>query len=84
MPKVVQPLYSEQYDGTNGEYIAGTWCTGITFVSDTGTAMVYADGDNGGHHTINLGEWLVTWGANDITPTIFTTAEYTSRYVELP
>lgn len=83
MPKVIQPLYSIQYDGTNAAHIAGTWCTGISLVSDTGEAMVYADGDNGGHHTVNLGEWLVILGAHDITPTIFTTAEYTSRYVEL-
>lgn len=84
MPKVIQPLYSIQYDGTNGAEIAGTWCTGISLVSDTGTVMVYADGDNGGRHTVHLGEWLVIWGTPDITPTIFTTAEYTSRYVELP
>lgn len=84
MPKIVQPWYSIQYDGTNGEHIAGTWCTGISFVSDTGTEMVFADGDNGTHHTVNLNEWLVTVVASDINPTIFTAAAYADRYYELP
>jgi len=81
MPKVVQHLLSEQYDGTNGQFIAGTWCTGITFVSDTGSVLTYhADGRD---HTVNVGEWLViSWfGAND--PMIFTAEEYASRYTEL-
>lgn len=82
MPKVVQPLHSQQYDGTNGEYIAGTWCTGISFVSDTGTVLSFTgDGTN---YTVQLGEWLViSWtGAKD--PMIFTEAEYAARYYELP
>ncbi|MFM9643550.1 hypothetical protein [Streptomyces turgidiscabies] len=82
MPKVVQPWYSEQYDGTNGEYIAGTWCTGISFVSDTGAVLSFT-GD-GKDYTVKSGDWLViSWhGAND--PMILTTEEYKSRYVELP
>lgn len=84
MPKIVQPFYSIQYDGTNGEHIAGTWCTAISLVSDTGTAMVFADGDNGTHHTVELNEWLVAYNATDINPTIFTAAAYAARYYELP
>ncbi|MFM9563240.1 MULTISPECIES: hypothetical protein [Streptomyces] len=82
MPKVVQPWYSIQYDGTNGEHIAGTWCTGISFVSDTGAVLSFT-GD-GRDYAVNVGEWLViSWvGAND--PMTFTTEEYTGRYVELP
>lgn len=82
MPKVVQPLYSIQYDGTNGEYIAGTWCTGITLVSDTGTVLSFTgDGTN---YAVNVGEWLVIWGTSAKDPMIFTAEEYTDRYVELP
>jgi hypothetical protein len=84
MPKVVQPFHSIQYDGTNAEHIAGTWCTSITLVSDTGTTMVFADGDNGTHHTVELNEWLVAYNPTDINPTIFTAAAYADRYYELP
>ncbi|GAA0348753.1 hypothetical protein PV735_31555 [Streptomyces turgidiscabies] len=82
MPKIVQHMYSIRYDGTNGEHIAGTWCTGITFVSDTGTVFTF-DGDVV-VKTVNVGEWLViSWtGAND--PMIFTDADYKDRYTELP
>lgn len=82
MPKVVQPLYSIQYDGTNGSHIAGTWCTGITLVSDTGTVLTIT-GD-GTTYTVNAGEWLVIWGTPAKDPMIYTQAEYESRYVELP
>lgn len=82
MPKVIQPLYSIQYDGTNGAYIAGTWCTGITLVSDTGTVLTYVMYD--GNRSMNLGEWMVVWGPESNDPMIFTEAEYASRYYELP
>ncbi|WP_086809795.1 hypothetical protein [Streptomyces reticuliscabiei] len=82
MPKVVQPYYSIQYDGTNGAHIAGTWCTGITLVSDTGTVLTYVMYD--GNRSMNLGEWMVVWGAESNDPMIFTEADYAARYYELP
>lgn len=83
MSRIVQPWYSIQYDGTNGEHIAGTWCTGITFVSDTGTVLTYLDAD-GYPRDIQLDQWVVVSfpGASD--PMLFTPAEYAERYYELP
>lgn len=82
MPEVVQPLYSIQYDGTNGEYIAGTWCTGIGFVSDTGTVFTYSDGDHV-NREVNLNEWLVIWGTPAGDPMVFTPSDYAARFFEL-
>lgn len=81
MPLVVQPFYSIQYDGTNGSYIAGTWCTGITFVSDTGTVFTYHMYD--GNRTVNIGEWVVIDVVSCIEPSVFTPGDYAARYVEL-
>lgn len=82
MPRIVQPLNSIQYDGTNGSYIVGTWCTGIQLVSDTGIELSFTgDGTN---YTVQVGEWLVVWGTQAFDPMIFTQAQYESRYYELP
>ena len=82
MPKVVQPSYSIQYDGTNGAHIAGTWCTGVTFVSDTGTELTFI-GD-GYTRTMQVGDWGVIWGTESNEIMIFTPQEYANRYYELP
>jgi hypothetical protein len=84
MPRIVQPYYSIQYDGTNGEYIAGTWCTGITFVSDTGTLLTYTENQNNHTFTINLNDWVIVWGAEATDPWTCTPAAYAARYYELP
>lgn len=84
MPEVVQPLYSIQYDGTNASYVCGTWNTAISLFSDNGTEMVFADGDNGSHHAVELGEWLVQGYPAEIVPTVFTDAQYEDRYRDLP
>jgi len=84
MPKIVDPYYSIQYDGTNGEYIAGTWCTGVTFVSDTGTLFTFFNNDGGYTRTANLNDWLVVWGPSSGELMVFTPAGYAARYYELP
>lgn len=82
MPNIVQPYYSIQYDGTNGEYIAGTWCTGIEFVSDTGTELTF----NGAYSNtkVQLGQWVIVWGKTANDPWMVNPADYASRYYELP
>lgn len=84
MPRVVQPWYSIQYDGTNGQHIAGTWCTGITFVSDTGTVLTYTENQNNYTFTVQLDEWLVVNSLDATDPTAMTPSVYASRYYELP
>jgi len=84
MPKIVDPYYSIQYDGTNGEYIAGTWCTGITFVSDSGTVLTYTENQNNYTHTINLNDWVIVVQPSATDPWTMSPANYAARYYELP
>jgi hypothetical protein len=83
MPTIVQPYHSIQYDGTNGSYIFGTWCTRIPFVSDTGTILTYLQYD-GDPRTVNLGEWVVVDVFDTIEPQIYTQSGYAARFYELP
>ncbi|MFD4527863.1 hypothetical protein ACFWP7_28815 [Streptomyces sp. NPDC058470] len=83
MPKAVRYSLSVLYDGTNGEYIAGQWCTGIGFVSDTGTVLTYTDYD-GYEQTINVGEWIAIGYPGAGYLEVMTTAQYEERYYELP
>lgn len=83
MPAVTTRRSSIQYDGTNGSFIAGTWCTAITFVSDSGTVFVYKDIDNN-NQTVNLDEWLVITQVTDGYPTIQTPSNYADNFVEIP
>jgi len=84
VPRVVQPYYSIRYDGTNGRHIAGVWCTGITFVSDSGDLLTYTDNQDNRRHTVSVGDWLIAWGPAATDPWAVGPAEYASRYYELP
>jgi hypothetical protein len=75
-------MISIRYDGTNGEYIAGTWCTSIAFVSDTGTVLTFTDVDSN-TRTANLGDWLVAWEASAMEATVLTQAQYEATYLEI-
>ena len=81
MPRVTIAPYAIQYDGTNGNYIAGTWCTGISFVSDNGALFVYEAYD--GNHEMAVGDWMVVSIPSSISPILFTDDDYTVRYFEL-
>ncbi|MFM9604244.1 hypothetical protein [Streptomyces turgidiscabies] len=83
MPFVTQRMDSIQYDGTNGAYIAGTWSTGIRFVSDTGTVLTYTDQD-GYERTANLDDWLIITGVGDGYPTVLPPEPYRAHFVEIP
>lgn len=81
MSIVAQRYDAVQYDGTNGAYIAGTWCTGITFVSDNGTTFVFRDGD-GYQHSVVLDNWVVrSWNLDDAFPVVNTPAQYSARWI---
>lgn len=74
---------SIQYDGTNGSYIAGTWNTAITFVSDTGTVFTYQDSDTY-NQTADLNDWLIANQVSDGYPTVMSPSEYAEYFVEIP
>ena len=83
MPAVTNRQTSIQYDGTNGAYIAGTWCTAITFASDTGTVLTYQDRD-GYDRTASLNDWLIISQVTDGYPNVQSPAGYAERFVEIP
>lgn len=83
MPVVVPRMPSIQYDGTNGAYIAGVWCTGIALVSDTGTVLTYTDRD-GYERTASLDDWFIITGVTDGYPTVMSPDGYVAHFVEIP
>lgn len=84
MTTVTKKYDSIQYDGTNGSYIAGTWNTYITFVSDNGTTFVYQDGDDT-NRNVSVGNWLTQqMGVGDSFPALETNSEYLARWVPVP
>lgn len=83
MPTVTGRKTSIQYDGTNGAFIAGTWDTGIGFVSDTGTVLTYSDRDNA-HQTADLNQWLIVNSVDDGYPIVMDTVEYQVYFAEIP
>lgn len=83
MPFVAPRRPSEQYDGTNGAWLAGTWCTGITFVSDSGSLLTYEDRD-GRSQAASVNDWLIISGVDDGNPTVLSTEDYERYFVEIP
>jgi hypothetical protein len=83
MPFVTSRRPSIQYDGTNGAHIAGVWCTGITLVLDTGAVLTYTDRD-GREWTAAAESWFVISGVGDGYPTVLTTEEYETAFIEIP
>ncbi|MGW3651907.1 hypothetical protein [Streptomyces sp. NPDC000878] len=83
MPFVTSRRDSIQYDGTNGAEIAGTWCTGISFVSDSGTVLTFKDRDDR-VQTASVNDWLIISGVEDGNPTVLSTADYETYFVEIP
>lgn len=83
MPFVTSRRDSIRYDGTNGAHIAGVWCSGIAFVSDTGSVLTYTD-RSGRERTAELGSWFIISGVDDGDPTVLSQEDYTTYFVEIP
>lgn len=83
MARVIYNLESVQYDGTNGDYICGTWLANCTKVSDNGSVLVYEDGADHSNHTVNLNDYVVRQGTQDIEGRVQTPSQYANNYYEL-
>lgn len=83
MPFVTSRRASIQYDGTNGAHVAGVWCTGIRFVSDSGAVLTYKDRD-GREQRANLNDWFIIAGVDDNYPTVLPPADYERDFIEIP
>lgn len=83
MPYVTQLVRSIQYTGANGSYIIGTWDTGATFLSDTGSVLTFRDGDSI-TRTVHVNDWVIQMdGVNDAYPQVVTPTNYAARWREL-
>lgn len=86
MPSVSRRFEAEQYDGTNGSYLIGTFCPSpnLDLVSDNGTTLVFEDGDNN-THTVSAGDYLVR-GSNplDDFPEVQTPTQYAQNWIPEP
>lgn len=84
MAHVVPYKESIQYDGTNGTYIINTFFNNsVTLVSDTGTALTWADFDNQ-QHTVPLNGWTLRNNGGNESPPVMSNADYLTTWVEVP
>jgi hypothetical protein len=52
-------------------------------VSDSGTVLTFRDRDDR-VQAANLGDWLIRSGVEDGNPTILSTSDYETYFVEIP
>lgn len=86
MPSVSRRFEAEQYDGTNGSFLIGTFCSSpnLDIVSDNGTTLVFEDGDNN-THTASAGDYLIRQSnLLDDFPEVQTPAEYAQNWIPEP
>lgn len=83
MPKVVPYLDAIQYDGTNAQFICGTWANVALASEDASGMVVNIVGDDVVPTPIPVGYWLVKNRAFPTEFTIKSPAEYAAQYVEV-
>lgn len=86
MPSVSRRFEAEQYDGTNGSYLIGTFCPSpnLEILSDDGSILVFKDGD-GGIHSVNVGDYVLRQSnPMDDFPEVQTAAQYAQNWIPAP
>lgn len=84
MPHVVPYVESIQYDGTNAQYICGTWANvGLQSV-DENKMVILISGDSVVPWDVPVGHWLVKYHPFSGEPQIHSPEQYAAHYVELP
>lgn len=83
MPSVSRRFEAEQYDGTNGSYLIGTFCSSpnLDIVSDSGSVLVFEDGDNN-VHSVNVGDYVIRQSnPTDDFPEVQTASQYAQNWI---
>lgn len=81
MVRVVYNFESIQYDGTNGQFICGTWMN-IGLVSDDGQTLVYSTPE--GTNTVHLNDYVIRQGLADQWGRVMPPDQYAAEFHELP
>ncbi|TQE35481.1 hypothetical protein [Streptomyces ipomoeae] len=82
MPHIVPYMESIQYDGTNAEYICGTWANvGLGSVDET-KMVILITGDSVVPYDVPVGYWLVKNSPFSGEPSIHSPEQYAARYIE--
>lgn len=80
MELVLRRLEAEQYDGTNGAYLCGTFSR-VTRDSDNGIVLRFTDGANN-TYDMKVGDWLIRDrdAANATVPYAISNADFQQGY----
>ena len=83
MKQIVPRWEAEQYDGTNGAFICGSFLTPpATLVSETDGVLIYEV--QGYQRTVNLNDYVLRESSVDPWGSVMSPEEYAQRYAELP
>jgi hypothetical protein len=82
---ITDRLEAIQYDGTNGEFLAGEFLDNTTILSDDGQVLRLVDGTN--DPVVPLGDWVIRralGGGQYMYLGTYPTVDLEARYAPLP